>query len=168
MSVNPLTDEVWHRLDPHAARLDRRSRRALTLMVLGAAVLVVLIVLGSLSGLLRSRVDTGSGGGDATANSHLVTSSEHLINNGWIDERIDAVAVTTPGFRLISSHGAVTTITGGGTGQVSVAVRVLDCSQVTRTTDFSIQLRLHRFWGETTVTFDAAASGLAWDSCHDA
>jgi hypothetical protein len=122
-----------------------------------------------MSGLLNSQLAAEGGGGGAEANSHVVQLTERLNNGGWFDEHIDAVDVTAPQFRLIRASGAGQTISPGRTGSVTVVVRVLDCAPVTRTTGIPVQIRLHRFWGEKTLTAGTfESSSLPWDACHPA
>lgn len=169
MSTQLLPDEVWQHLDPRAARLGRRPRRLVLATVVVGALIGLGTVLGMSSGLLTPQLEAQGGGGEATANSHVVTSSLHLRNAGWFAEHIDAVDVTTPNFTVVRTHGAGITIAPDRTRTVSVVVRIENCAQVTRDTDFAIALRLRRFWGAKTETFSGASlTQLPWDSCHRA
>ncbi len=138
------------------------------LAVLVGGFIGLAVVLGAMSGLLTVRLGQQGGGGATTANSHVVRSSVRLHNDGWFTEHIDAIDVTTSGFELIAARGVGTPIAPNSTVTVSVTVRVLDCSSVTHASDFTIGLRLHRFWGTRTESIGAGTGDLPWHSCHRA
>jgi hypothetical protein len=162
-----LPDEVWAQLDPADARLSRVTRRALISTGIALVVIASLVALSRTSGLLGSpfAADTGSGGYEPGARTFTETFT--MQNSGWFAERIDAIRISTPGAVLTQSAGARTIIASREYANVSVTVRITDCSQFSPHSRIPVVLELHRFWGAWAQSIGGFESqGIVWASCH--
>lgn len=155
-----VSDEVWSRLDPSAARLSGATRIKVTLWCLLAGVVALIVLTFTASGLFIPRFTVEYGGG-AGGSSTSCWQAMAIKNTGWFDERVMTAT--------LQPHGTGATLTRGLDGSTlrSGASRVIRlhfagsvCRELATAPVFengtrvppNLTLQLRRPWGTSTAT----------------
>jgi hypothetical protein len=141
-----LSDETWSQLDPRAGRLRGRSRIALTVSLIAAAVLVLAGIAAGRSGLLSPRISAHWQEIHTLPGSHAITETLLLSTDGTFDERLTGVAAGGPGLRVTATTPLPALIPQSRSLPFTVRITITDCAVVANT-GVRIVLRVHRFWG---------------------
>lgn len=161
-----LSDEVWNQLDPTSARVPTRARLRALRWIIPAAVAGLLALAALASGLLIHKISITQT--TATGTDRSCTETATVSNNGWFDERIDAVTfhLTGSGLRIVRPlpttipSGASATMTLHFAGPYCAKLFSFDPTQHRSETSSApvIQLTLHRWWGESSYSLPVVAN----------
>jgi hypothetical protein len=160
MTSTYVSDEVWTRLDPSAARLSRATRIKVTLWCLLASVIAFVVLILTASGLFIPRFTVGYGGGGGGSFTSCWQAMA-IKNTGWFDEHV--ITAT------LQPHGTGATLTRSldGSNLPSGASRVIRlhfagsvCREILTAPVFQngafappdLTVQLRRPWGTSTAT----------------
>lgn len=174
---------MWRRLDSHAARPSRRSRRVIAAIAAVATFLAVVLALGFASGLFRPRLVVDMNDVlQINRSAHTFTYTYYISNNDWIDENVLSIASSDPDVALsMNVRGGPLTVDHGQRAFVTVSAKVRDCSRV-RQGEPALKLQIDRTWGPVTETIwpgpidptrmkayeQIFMDGAPWSACHAA
>lgn len=164
MKTQYVSDEVWARLDPSAARLSPAARIKVALWCLAAAVIAFMVLVLTASGLLihRFTVESGAGGGSFQSCWQTMT----IKNSGWFDEHITAATLHPHGTGGTMTRSlAGSNLGSGATRAIRVQYHGPICRQLLAAPVFDngtrtppeLTLQLRRPWGTSTATIRLAA-----------
>lgn len=176
-----LSDSTWAELDPHAGDLSARGRWQVAATVAACLLLVAGLIVLRASGLAWPNVamgDTYSSSADPATRTFYDTVQ--IRNDGWRAERITGISTPMNGVQVTSLDGAPVTIPARSSVTVTIHYLARDCAAVERGPT-RLSVRLHRWWGTSTVTLtpppwlhpttdelgaSVMTSGPAWVACN--
>jgi len=161
--VIEVSDEVWHRLDPAAGRLDRRTVWRLRLGIAVVSALLTVAALVWYSGVAVPRVRWSEEGGFMWATGpDFVSQAVHVVNDGWLPVSIVGAGRSGPGLELVAvqdgppdpvmvrTNPLPYVLRPGQSLTLVVVYRITDCSVITKD-PWPVPVRVQRPWGTQTV-----------------
>jgi hypothetical protein len=131
MTATQVSDEVWRKQDPSAARLRPWTLLRLFFLLLFIAAITAAAPIAVHTGVFQPQIHSTYGGwlglviepdgtlanavGPVPANPH-VRGLLRIVNDGWTPARLVGISVTGPGFTF--EHAAVTTVDGRHEGRI--------------------------------------------------
>jgi hypothetical protein len=177
MPTTWLSDEVWAQLEPRQARLTRRARRALALLVAVTGAGSILIAFGVTSGELGGNLYVPSWSTRVDTRSHDFVETIDIKNESWFDETITGATNRDGHIDVTDIRPAWLTIPHGRTRTLKLRFHVTDCAAVAPGDNVPV-VHLDRFWGTQSVTIQVGSfthglqtgslplgNGPAWAAC---
>jgi hypothetical protein len=156
MTVTGVSDEVWDRLDPTAARLPRATRFKVAAWSVAAVIITFGVLLLTASGLFIHRLTVVRM--SQYGNGYNCQATMTIENNGWFTEHVLGQALDARGTGTTVARSVADDIPSGGSRTVRLRYPMTWCEQLSDSPGFlrppatDLVLRLRRPWGTSTMT----------------
>ncbi len=162
----PVSDEVWARLDPGAGRLSRRTSARMWLAAFLAVALTCLGVLVWRTGLCVPQLRWPNGWSwTASEDGPLVTFAVQVRNDGNFPVTINGAGASGPGLEWVGMEGSFPAVLPPHAElELRMVYRITDCALVS-TGVWPVPVRVARPWGEMTIDLRTEhPGGAAWQA----